>query len=86
VSFSIKDALTTKDKQKAQTILANFLNQPNVTRVKLYDQDDQPFAVMEISGALAPVPSQTERSRLHALGYALSTKFLYVLEPIIHDG
>ncbi|WP_346266831.1 HAMP domain-containing protein, partial [Vibrio parahaemolyticus] len=41
---------------------------------------------MEISGALAPVPSQTERSRLHALGYALSTKFLYVLEPIIHDG
>ncbi len=86
VSFSIKDALTTKDKQKAQTILANFLNQPNVTRVKLYDQDNQPFAVMEISGALAPVPSQTERSRLHALGYALSTKFLYVLEPIIHDG
>ncbi|MCS0415901.1 diguanylate cyclase domain-containing protein [Vibrio diabolicus] len=86
VSFSIKDALTTKNKQKAQTTLINFLNQPNVTRVKLYDQDDQPFVVLEGGGVSAPVPNQTERSKLHALGYALSAKFLYVLEPIIHDG
>jgi len=28
----------------------------------------------------------TERSRLHEVGYALSAHFLYVLEPVIHNG
>ncbi|PFG58224.1 PAS domain S-box-containing protein/diguanylate cyclase (GGDEF)-like protein [Vibrio sp. ES.051] len=86
VSFSIKDALTTKNKQKAQTILAGFLTQPNVARVKLYDQDDQPFVVLEERDLSAPVPNQNELSQLPALGYALFAKFLYVLEPIVHDG
>ncbi|TON64514.1 diguanylate cyclase, partial [Vibrio parahaemolyticus] len=44
------------------------------------------FVVLEGSGESAPVPNQNERSKLDALGYALSAKFLYVLEPIIHEG
>ncbi|EJC1075520.1 diguanylate cyclase [Vibrio parahaemolyticus] len=86
VSYSIKDALTTKNKRKAQTILADLLEQPNVSRVKLYDRANEPFVVLEGSGESAPVPNQNERSKLNALGYALSAKFLYVLEPIIHEG
>ncbi|ETZ12361.1 hypothetical protein AJ90_26065 [Vibrio parahaemolyticus M0605] len=86
VSYSIKDALTTKNKRKAQTILADLLEQPNVSRVKLYDRANEPFFVLEGSGESAPVPNQNERSKLDALGYALSAKFLYVLEPIIHEG
>ncbi|TON17020.1 hypothetical protein CGH62_26490, partial [Vibrio parahaemolyticus] len=79
-------ALTTKNKRKAQTILADLLEQPNVSRVKLYDRSNEPFVVLEGSGESAPVPNQNERSKLDALGYALSAKFLYVLEPIIHEG
>lgn len=86
VSHSIKDALATKNKQKAQTILTDFLTEPNVSRVKLYDKDNQPFAVFELDGFSAPAPTVKERSRLHAFGYALSAHFLYVLEPIIHEG
>ncbi len=86
VSHSIKDALATKNKQKAQTILADFLMEPNVSLVKLYDKNNQPFAVFALDGFSAPSPSVKERSRLHSLGYALSAHFLYVLEPIIHEG
>ncbi|MGR5135040.1 diguanylate cyclase domain-containing protein [Vibrio jasicida] len=85
-SHSIKDALATKNKQKAQTILADFLMEPNVSLVKLYDKNNQPFAVFALDGFSAPSPSVKERSRLHSLGYALSAHFLYVLEPIIHEG
>ncbi|MDW1923772.1 diguanylate cyclase, partial [Vibrio sp. 736] len=58
VSYSIKDALTTKNKRKAQTILADLLEQPNVSRVKLYDRANEPFVVLEGSGESAPVPNQ----------------------------
>ncbi|MHA2708110.1 sensor domain-containing diguanylate cyclase [Vibrio owensii] len=86
VSHSIKDALATKNKQKAQSILADFLKEPNVSRVKLYDKENQPFAIFALDGFSAPLPTKHERSHLHAMGYALSAHFLYVLEPIIHDG
>ena len=85
-SHSIKDALATKNKQQAQLILADFLKEPNVSRVKLYDKENQLFAIFTLDGATLPSPTVTERSRLHEVGYALSAHFLYVLEPVIHDG
>ncbi|ENQ8703595.1 diguanylate cyclase domain-containing protein [Vibrio harveyi] len=85
-SHSIKDALATKNKPKAQTILADLLKKPNVSRVKLYDKDNNPFAVFALDGFAAPSPTVKERSRLHEVGYALSAHFLYVFEPIIHEG
>ncbi|UTZ24823.1 diguanylate cyclase domain-containing protein [Vibrio campbellii] len=86
VSHSIKDALATKNKQQAQLILADFLEEPNVSRVKLYDKENQLFAIFNLDGVTLPSPTVTERSRLHEVGYALSAHFLYVLEPIIHEG
>ncbi|MCQ6508030.1 diguanylate cyclase, partial [Vibrio parahaemolyticus] len=74
VSYSIKDALKTKNKRKAQNILDDIIEQPNVSRVKFYDMANELFVLIEVSGESAPFPNKNERSKLDAVGYALSAK------------
>lgn len=56
-----------------------------ITRQAL-QKENQLFAIFTLDGGTQPSPTVTERSRLHEVGYALSAQFLYVLEPVIHEG
>ncbi|MGR5238165.1 diguanylate cyclase domain-containing protein [Vibrio alfacsensis] len=86
MSHSIKAALVAKNKQKAHTLLVELLRDPNVSLVKLYDQNNQPFAIFDLDGAFPPAPNHSELTRLDSLINAFSVRYLYVFEPIVYQG
>lgn len=79
ISHSIKDALIANDKKKAETIVAELLKQKMVVVAELYDRDPQRITLLDRSGVFNP-------DEVPALGYEQTQNYLYIVEPIIHEG
>ncbi len=83
ISHSIEGTLASKDKSKAQTLLDELLNLEAVASVQLYSKENQPFILVEKSFASHAMTKTDERL---AASQVSKKNYLYIVEPIVHDG
>ena len=86
VSYNLQAAILFDDQLIAQDILSAFAVDEDVVRVKLFDQENQLFALYEKSGSDAPIPNEILRKKALQNEYAISDQYIYLTVPIEIEG
>ncbi|MBW3696273.1 diguanylate cyclase [Vibrio sp. T187] len=86
VAYNLQAAILFDDSDSANEILSAFSADKDIVRVKLYDLEQQLFAIYRQEGVNPPVPNQVEREAILDKKFAIASEHIFLLVPVTLEG